>query len=108
MRQTIKNLLHLLGITSKYSAYRPLIIAIDLAVENDERLESIVKEIYMTIAEEFSCNWRNIERNMRTAIKHAWITNPDLLIRMSGRNLDQAPTNADFLAIISNYIQRNF
>lgn len=107
MLQRIKNLLNTLGITCKYYAYRPLIIAIELAIENDERLEAVVKEIYIKISEQFNCNWRSIERNMRTAINHAWITNPDMLIHMSGRSLNQAPTNSDFLAIVSNYIQRN-
>lgn len=103
----INFLLQSLGITNNYRGYRYILLAINLVLENEDRLESVVNKVYYSIAKTYNINWTSVERNMRTLVNRAWNVNPKLLIEIAGYPMNGAPTTSEFLCIITNYINRN-
>ena len=65
---SIQETLRLFGITRCYKGFLHTAYAIQLAVENENRLEAVTKEIYMETAFHFNCTWTAVERNIRTAV----------------------------------------
>ena len=102
----IPQFLHRLGITKCYIGYKRVILLLELALENEDRLEAVTKELYMETAHRLGCNWAAVERSVRTVVHKAWMTNPDFLMEIAGYPLTQAPTSSDFLAFSVNYLQR--
>ena len=74
----IRRELRALGITRRCRCYGRIVMAIQLAVD----------------------------QNIRTAVQIAWRTNPELLREMAGYPLDGPPTASEFLEILSNDVQR--
>ncbi len=103
----VQDILRSFGITRCYKGFKHTEYAICLAIQDESRLEAITKEIYMETAEHFECNWTAVERNIRTAVSHAWSVNPDLLCQMAGYPLESEPTSSQFIEIISSYIIRS-
>lgn len=89
---SIQETLRLFGITRCYKGFLHTAYAIQLAVENENRLEAVTKEIYMETAFHFNCTWTAVERNIRTAVARAWKINHALLCDMAGYPLTCAPT----------------
>lgn len=54
---SIQETLRLFGITRCYKGFLHTAYAIQLAVENENRLEAVTKEIYMETAFHFNCTW---------------------------------------------------
>ena len=104
---SIQETLRLFGITRCYKGFLHTAYAIQLAVENENRLEAVTKEIYMETAEHFECNWTAVERNIRTAVSRAWSVNPDLLCQIAGYPLKTEPSASQFIEMISSYIIRS-
>lgn len=103
----IQDTLRPLGITRCYKGFRHTAYAIKLAVENEDRLESITKGIYMETAVYFNCKWTTVERNIRTAVSRAWKVNRPRLCEMAGYPLTCTPTTSEFIEIVSSYIIRS-
>ena len=106
--QIVQDTLRPFGITRCYVGYGQTCYSIYLAVTNESRMEAIVKEIYMETADCFSCEWKDVERNIRTARGHAWEVNAEHLIQMAGYPLTNAPSASEFIEIIATHIIRNF
>lgn len=77
-----------------------------LAVDQEDSLEAVTKEIYWEVGSRCGRKWTAVERNIRTAVQIAWRTNPELLREMAGYPLDGPPTASEFLEILSNDVQR--
>lgn len=103
----IYELLLRLGIPSKYVGFFYSTQAIYLAVLNPEKLQYVTKEIYLEVAKIYKTNWSTIERAIRTVIKVAWTRNAPLLKELAGYPLDNAPSAAEFLSILSMHIAIN-
>ena len=102
----IQSMLRCFGITRCYKGFAHMAYAIFLAVQDENRLTAITKEIYMEVAAHFHCNWTAIERNVRTAVSRAWQVNPELLRAVAGYPLDAAPTASEFIEIMATYVQK--
>ena len=101
------DILRALGVSRRYRGHRCMILAVSLVLENEDRLYSVIQSIYYVIAQVFGCSWQTVERNIRTTIRRAWITNPDLLCSMAGYRLDGPPTASEFIEMIYSYVQRS-
>lgn len=101
-------MLRSLGITRSYLGYRRIVLAVHLALENQDRLEAVIKEIYQPVAAACGCSWTAVERTLRTISQRAWQVNPRLLTQMAGYPLDRAPSAARFLEILTVHAARNF
>ena len=102
----IEDLLQTLGINKSYKGYRRILLILCLALENEDRLEAVTKELYMEAASQLNCDWKALEHSLRTVIKRAWMTNPTLVQEMAGYSMSDYPVNSEFLSITVGYIQR--
>lgn len=93
-----------LGLYRNYKGYKRLIYAIYLVLENESRLEAVVKEVYMPVAEKYRCSWGAVERCLRESISRIWITNYDKLCELANMHLTKPPTPAELLDILAVYM----
>lgn len=103
----IQVILRRLGVCSTYRGYKAAVIAVTLALENEDRLNSVTKDIYTETAKRIGTSTSAVEKNLRTVIKRAWSVNAADIERMAGYPLDSAPSVSEFLDIVFNYIQRS-
>ena len=100
----ISIVLRQLGLFRNYKGYNRLIYAVYLVLENESRLEAVVKEVYMPVAEKYRCSWCAVERCLRESINRIWITNYEKLCELSNAQLKRPPTPAELLDIIAVHI----
>lgn len=103
----IEDLLMSLGITRNYRGYRRTALAIQLAMEREERLEAVTKEIYWEVARLCDCTWTAVERNIRTVVQRAWRVNPARLAEMARYPLEKPPTASQFIALTAACLRRD-
>lgn len=99
----IQRLLHSLGITEDYTGFSHTAYALQLAIDDPDRLRLVTKLIYPDVAVRYDTNWKAVERNMRTIVAVAWETDSLLLAELAGVPLKGKPTNARFLAILAKF-----
>jgi len=102
----IHELLLSLGIGRQYLGHRIAVQAILLVIEDETRLLCVKQDVFLPIARTRQCDWRTIERNIRTVIHRAWTHNADQLLSIAFYPLHREPTVTEFLDIVSNYIMR--
>lgn len=97
------DLLIRLGVTPNYVGFHQLNFAVELAQQQPEPLLLVTKQIYPTVAKEYSTTWKAVERNIRSIIAIAWDRNPELLQELAGYPLTSKPKAAQFIAILAYY-----
>mgnify|MGYP002511528930 CR=1 FL=1 len=102
----IQWLLHSLGATENYNGFFPAVYAVQLSIGDPERLRLITKLIYPDVAAHCGTNWKAVERNIRTLVSVAWENDPLMLSELAGFPLKRKPTNAQFLAILTDFCTR--
>ena len=105
--QIIWDTLRELGVANNYISQRRTVVAIQLAVEDENRLLGVIKNVYFPTARICDCKWTAMERNIRTVTRRAWSVNSEGLMRMAGYPLNDAPTAMEFLEILSHHIRRS-
>ena len=105
--QIIQDALRELGIGQNHISQRRTVVAIQLSLENEDRLLRVKKGIYIPAAEQCNCTWGAVERNIRTVVEKAWEINRDGLIKMAGYPLSEPPTASEFIEIMAYHIQKN-
>lgn len=68
----IRRELRALGITRRCRCYGRIVMAIQLAVDQEDSLEAVTKEIYWEVGSRCGRKWTAVERNIRTAVQIAW------------------------------------
>lgn len=105
MKNLIIQTLRSLGVTANYRGYRQLCFALELVVEDEDRLLNIKHEVYVPIAEILHCNYKTIERNIRTVIDRVWRTNRARLFEVAGFSMEKQPTACEFIDYVANHIR---
>ena len=103
----IQDTLRELGAGRKRVTQRRTVVAIQLALEDEDRLLHVTKDIYCAAAEICGCKWTTVERSIRLVVKRVWSDNAEGLIHMAGYPLSEAPTASDFVEILSHYIRKH-
>lgn len=103
----IYNLLHQLGISSNYTGFYPTADAINLCIQQQDRLVLVTKRLYPEIAKRHGTNWKNIEHHIRTISKLAWTRNRPLLEHVAEIPLQRPPSASSFLAVLSFHLLHN-
>lgn len=98
--------LQTLGITANYKGRKQIALSVQLAMEDEDRLHNVVKEIYWVVADQIGCDRSDIERNIRTAIRAAWKTNPKRLQELAGYPMYAPPSSSELLSILTTYFMR--
>ena len=106
MNKIIKTLSRL-GLTANYVGFYYAAEALSLSLQDHSRLHYVSKLVYPDIAKHFHTSIACVERDLRTIVAKAWANNPALLSEMANHALTKAPTNGEFLAIITTYITRS-
>ena len=107
MKEKAQEVLRYLGSSATYRGHQQTVLACELIGKDETLLLSVTRELYPKVAERYGCNVDNVERNIRTLIKHIWNEHPEKLIEISRCDLKYPPTAAEFLDYLVTYIQRN-
>lgn len=100
----IHELLYTLGIGRHYLGHNITVHAIQLILCDKDSLLHVKDDIIIPIAAQHQCDWRAVERNIRTVIHRAWTLNRPLVEHMALYPLDHEPTVTEFLDILSAYV----
>ena len=101
-------LLDRLGISPKYKGYRMLLIAVEIAVQDEDAMTQITQKIYPPIAARCGTTPANVEKNLRKAIEVFWNYGDRTFYgRLAGYPPTSKPTNAEFIGALASYILRN-
>ncbi len=100
--------LRMLGIGRRYLGYKSVIRAVRAVLGDENRLLSIKQGVLMPLAQEDGCDWRAIERNIRTVIHRAWCVNREYLGDLAGYPMQQEPTVTEFVEMLAAHVQRRY
>ena len=93
-------------IGKNYKGHREIAYAVQLLLEDEDRLCAVVKEVYIPVAKHFNVEWNAVERNLRTAISRVWRLRRQRLFEIAGYEMEEPPTGSEFLDILLSYAQR--
>lgn len=106
--QTVVQDLRLLGIGRQYLGYNITIKAVRMVSMDENRLLCIKQGIFVPLSEQQHCDWRTIERNIRTVIHRAWHINREYLGELAGYPMHREPTVTEFVEMLSAHsLRRN-
>ncbi len=104
--QIIINDLRTLGIGRQYLGYNITIQAVRMVLTDENCLLCIKQGIFLPMAEQHQCDWRTIERNIRTVIHRAWNVNRAYLGELAGYPMHHEPTVTEFVEMLSDHVLR--
>ena len=93
-------LLNSLGVTANYTGFFQLLYALQLCVDQPDRLLFVTKQLYPEVAKHFHTNWQAVERNLRTVGNIIWREGRPQLEELAHRPLKHKPANTKLLAIL--------
>ncbi|MCI9546986.1 MAG: hypothetical protein HFH60_09925 [Lachnospiraceae bacterium] len=101
----ITSLMLSLGIHSTLKGFHYLKYGLGLCMENEDYLLSVYKDLYPDIAAHFGASQDSVEHCIRTAVYNCWYKgNRKLLFKIAGYELNQKPTNGEFIDILYHYL----
>ena len=105
----VTNVKHEIGIPAHIKGYQYIRRAIMMAIYDLDIMNSVTKELYPTIAENFGTTSSRVERAIRHAIELAWDRGDmDTLNNVFGYTVSQIkgkPTNSEFIAMIADKLR---
>ncbi len=105
----VTNVIHEIGVPAHIKGYQYVRYAIILAVQDMNVINSITKELYPMVAEQFGTTPSRVERAIRHAIEVAWDRGDlETLQKYFGytvSNTKGKPTNSEFIALIADKLQ---
>lgn len=105
--QLLNDSIQSLGITKRYKGCQQLYLCVEYALADETRLLYVTKGIYIPVAEECNCDYRSIERNIRTVASKAWKIDANRLSEMAGYKLAASPSVSELITILVTYVSRN-
>lgn len=105
-RENVEHILRRLGFLYSYNGTKNLVDAVLLCYREPDALTAVTKRVYPEIAKQQGTRWRNVERNMRTALEAFWDRgNRELLNDLAGFKLRVRPSVGEVINYIVGYIQ---
>ena len=81
--------------------------AIDLALEDENRLLNVIDDLYPTVAEIHHATLNCVQKNMRMAIIAGWKNGGNLqLEKLLGLPFRNRPVTKDFIDLLADYLRR--
>lgn len=109
LEAVITDIIHEIGVPAHIKGYQYLRSAILMAVQDMDILNSITKQLYPSIAEEYGTTSSRVERAIRHAIEVAWGRGSmDTINDLFGYTINAGkgkPTNSEFIALIADKIR---
>lgn len=106
--ETVHSMLRALGFSGKHMGYHCLAVAVRLIAENPNQLYT--KELYPAVGEIVGCNWRQVERDIRTAIDVTWETRDTLIWQEffpDRQGTRKKPTNSMLISALGQLLRKN-
>lgn len=101
--------IHELGVPAHIKGYQYIRTAIMMVVENMDLLNYITKQLYPSIAKQYSTTPSRVERAIRHSIEVAWIRgNQETMNEIFGYTVHTGkgkPTNSEFIAMVADRIR---
>ena len=101
--------IHDIGIPAHIKGYQYLRHAIMLVIDNLDIINSITKQLYPTVAQDFNTTASRVERAIRHAIEVAWDRgDTEVIDSIFGYTVATAkgkPTNSEFIAMIADKLR---
>lgn len=106
MSLTAERLLRLLGLSGKLTGFRYTVYMVEQVRDQPENMLLITKRLYAQTAAHFNTTPSCVEHNLRTLIQRCW-NYPDhsFLNLIAGAELQQPPTNSQFIDILAAYLR---
>ena len=108
----IRKTLDQIGVKHSLKGHRYIIRAIEKALDDRNKLDRIVKVLYVEIARENDSTPSRVERAIRHAIEVTWTDgNPVAINKIFGYTVSAAkgkPTNSEFIALLTDFIDFNY
>lgn len=102
---TAESLLRSIGATKRLTGFAYAVFMIEQIVSGQSSVQLITKRLYPETAKHFGVSPQAVERALRTVVNACWkYGDKDRLSRIAGRKLDRAPSNSDFLDMLSAYL----
>lgn len=102
---TAESLLRSIGVTKRLTGFAYAVFMIEQIVSGQSSVQLITKRLYPETARHFGVSPHAVERALRTVIHACWkYGDKDRLNRIAGRKLARAPSNSDFLDMLSAYL----
>ena len=109
LEAVVTDIIHEIGVPAHIKGYQYLRSAILMAVQDMDILNSITKQLYPSIAEEYGTTSSRVERAIRHAIEVAWGRGSmDTINDLFGYTINAGkgkPTNSEFIAMIADKIR---
>lgn len=109
MESQVTDVIHQIGVPAHIKGYQYLRTAIMMAVEDNEVINSVTKELYPSVAKTYSTTSSRVERAIRHAIEVAWDRGDvDTLNSYFGYTIHTGrgkPTNSEFIAMIADNLR---
>ena len=96
---TAADILSRLGLTANYKGFSYIVSAVELCLEDRDRLHLVTKQVYPEVARRHGTHWR--------AGELIWAQGRDMLENLARRPLRKKPGNAQFLAILTLAVKRS-
>lgn len=96
-----------LGLSPFYKGYNQLVCVMRLALAEDAPERIVAQDLYKQAAAQLGCDYKSIERNIRTLIKRAREIDPEFFSHIAGHKLHGRIGSAQFIDIMRSYAKRH-
>ncbi len=103
--EEIERNLRRLGIARHYKGFSRFAYAVYLVIQDESRLEAVVKEVYIPVAEFFGCSWTAVERSLRSVCACVWGEQCNKIYEETGIKFKRHPIPSELLDIVSMYVK---
>ena len=106
LKLKVTQILHQIGVPAHIKGYQYLRSSIIMSINDKKMINAITKQLYPSVAKEYSTTSSRVERAIRHAIEVAWDRGDvDVLTSYFGytiHNTKGKPTNSEFIAMIAD------
>ena len=81
--------------------------AVNLLLEYGEDPFPTLKKLYQIVSKEYPCSYDTFQADIHKISLIVWERNAGLLCKYAARDLEYAPSAADFIDILYNYLSRH-
>jgi len=105
----VTKIIHQIGVPAHIKGYQYLRTAIMMTMNDTELINSITKQLYPSVAKEYSTTSSRVERAIRHAIEVAWDRGDiDVINSYFGYTVQSTrgkPTNSEFIALVADSLR---
>lgn len=101
----LETALQMIEFKKHHESYHRLKMAVQLVIQDDNRMRRVQKEIYIPVGDAFGCTWQCVERSIRYRIGIVWSKNPCVFDCICRTPLYEKPTTADLIEYMAEYVR---